>query len=59
MEKTDKVKKERIQVYMLPWRKQKVQEIAEELGLSDSMLLVQCFNFWCQHNPAYSKRQHE
>ena len=44
------LKKERVYVYLLPHRKKKLREVADQLGMSDSTFLIMCYNFWLQHN---------
>jgi hypothetical protein len=44
------VKKERVYVYLLPHRKKKLREIADQLGMSDSTFLIMCYNHWLQNN---------
>ena len=50
MKEKDKIIKDHIKMYVLPHRKQKIQETAKSLGFSDSQFLLQCYNFWSQHN---------
>jgi hypothetical protein len=44
------LKKERVYVYLLPHRKKRLREVADQLGMSDSTFLICCYNFWLQHN---------
>lgn len=44
------LKKERVYVYLLPHRKKRLREVADQLGMSDSTFLIMTYNFWLQHN---------
>lgn len=44
------VKKERVYVYLLPHRKKRLREIADQLGMSDSTFLIMTYNYWLQNN---------
>ena len=52
MDNTDKkdLKKERVYVYLLPHRKKRLREIADQLGMSDSTFLIMTYNHWMQTN---------
>jgi predicted DNA-binding transcriptional regulator len=47
------VKKERVYVYLLPHRKKRLREIADQLGMSDSTFLIMTYNYWLQNNNRY------
>ena len=44
------LKKERVYVYLLPHRKKRLREVADQLGMSDSTFLIVCYNYWMQNN---------